>query len=1247
MRTRRLLAGLLVAALSTLGVVAVAAPASAAVVSVGTGFELQNALDASVDLDTVVTLNAAISMAGTQVYASHTATIDLAGFDLSSGSVRLSPGITLKLVDSVGGGLLTADASGSSYDAGIHTPGANLLLAGADVVATGSATGAAIGSENLEPGAGTVAISAGDVTAISGEFAAAIGGGAGSAAGTILITGGTVHAEGGRGAGIGAGQHSTSVSGSVTITGGTVIATTRDNTGGAAIGAGHYSTIGSIAISGGTVTATTGLDSQGAAIGVGGQDPGPTTQGTSISISGGTVTATATNYGAAIGGGMSSYAGWITISGTANVHAYSAVNGAAIGSGYQGQTVSVTITGGTVVADTNSTTDVEGAAIGGGMQSGAATISISGGTVTANTDNGTTNSFGAAIGSGFASASPSITISAGTVTATGGFYGAGIGGGSNSGSGTILISGGTVDADSLQYGASIGSGLNFPSSSITISGGTVTARGSYNGAGIGGGYTGSGGTINLTGGTIEAHQVYHGAAIGGGELADGGAVTIGAGATVTAISDILSGAVSVVGPGFNGVGFGSLSVSGTLVVDSTAALSVPSGVTVTVPAGGLIKGAGSVTGAGTIANHGSIQNATVTANVTDHNYLVTFEPNLAGAVPATSTVVQVYAASFTDGGRPLPAYSETTGDWRFAGWGSTTTGPVAFDASTNLSSDRSVFGVWAPLYMSVSPYISTVGAGDTLAFGVEGLNQIFDSLGDVTASATLTSDSPDAFVGTSITFLTAGNYMITATIGGYISHAYVEVVPGPLDHLVITPDASSVIAGNNQIFAVEGYDVGGNYLGDFTSTATWSSSDATDFNTSSDFYFESPTGDRTITAELGGVSATTTITVLGADVNYLEITPVSANLIAGDTQAFTVTGYDEYDNNLGDYTSLVTVTSSVGTDAITANSVYFTQTGGRSITATFTANAGISVQASVVVDPGQVGSMNVYEVSGAVVAGGIITVGVDVQDTFGNYIDPASVVFSSDIPSDVVSGQDFAVTKSGNHRIAATLGSYVDYADVNVDPAAADYLVVSTTPAGNIVAGTSRTFAATSYDVYDNFVADETAATSFSSSDGTDTPALPSDFGFTIAGTRQISASLYADPLVVGALNVTVVGDTQHPASMTITATTTSIDQFGTVTITVSGLDQYGNVITGLEQNAVITSDVPTDVVVGNTITFPHASPHIITATLAGVSTTLLIQVIPAALAATGVEVASLLTPAALLLLLGIALVAIRRRRRA
>jgi len=229
--------------------------------------------------------------------------LDLNGEQVKIRNVVLGAGSTLTIRDAPsGGGKLVADASGDSGLAGIQSTGANLLIQGGTVEASGGSDGAGIGGAQNGDG-GTVTISGGTVTAVGGEDGAGIGGGDRGHGGTVTISGGRVTATGGDyGAGIGGGDLGDG--GTVTISGGEVTAT--GGSGAAGIG-GARSGGGTVTISGGEVTATGG--SAGAGIGGGDQGAGGT-----LTISGGEVTATGGQGAAGVGGGWRGDGGTVTIS---------------------------------------------------------------------------------------------------------------------------------------------------------------------------------------------------------------------------------------------------------------------------------------------------------------------------------------------------------------------------------------------------------------------------------------------------------------------------------------------------------------------------------------------------------------------------------------------------------------------------------------------------------------------------------------------------------------------------------------------------------------------------------------------------------------------------------------------------------------------------------------------------------------------------------------------------------------------
>ncbi|GAB6395037.1 MAG: hypothetical protein MdMp024_1349 [Bacteroidales bacterium] len=266
----------------------------------------------------------------------------------------------------------------------------------------------------------------------------------------------------------------------------------------------------------------------------------------------------------------------LTIEGTGSLTASGGVSGAGIGGGIYSSGGTITIRGGTVVA-TSLGGNGDPAAIGGGGYGNAGTINITGGIVYAS--GGT----GAGIGSAGRTTGGIINITGGMIIATGGGQATGIGGGPLGNVDTITISGGTVvavtpggDGDPAgigggRYGSSAGT--------INITGGTVYASGGP-GSGIGAGATATGGVINITGGAVIADEI--GMGKGRTETHISGANTIVLSQSINTAS--FGGAQVLTG---TGIGI-SCSVAGGNIdykVTLNADLTIPSGCTLTVPAG--------------------------------------------------------------------------------------------------------------------------------------------------------------------------------------------------------------------------------------------------------------------------------------------------------------------------------------------------------------------------------------------------------------------------------------------------------------------------------------------------------------------------------------------------------------------------------------------------------------------------------------------------------------------------------------
>ena len=143
-------------------------------------------------------------------------------------------------------------------------------------------------------------------------------------------------------------------------------------------------------------------------------------------------------------------------------------------------------------------------------------------------------------------------------------------------------------------------------------------------------------------------------------------------------------------------------------------------------------------------------------------------------------------------------------------------------------------------------------------------------------------------------------------------------------------------------------------------------------------------------------------------------------------------------------------------------------------------------------------------------------------------------------------------------------------------------------------------------------------------------------------GTTVVTVTL-TSPAGVETTDVALTVTHGAAATVTITPSDATPNQGGTITVVVEAQDAHDNTWDATA-DATITSSVSSDVIVGDHVTFPHASPHRLTATLALVSGSALIQVSarPALLGLTGATVPlTALVGAGAALLLGVVL---RRR---
>ncbi len=314
---------------------------------------------------------------------------------------------------------------------------------------------------------------------------------------------------------------------------------------------------------------------------------------------------------------------------------------------------------------------------------------------------------------------------------------------------------------------------------------------------------------------------------------------------------------------------------------------------------------------------------------------------------------------------------------------------------------------------------------------------------------------------------------------------------------------------------------------------------------------------------------------------------------------------------------------------------------------------GVQTTLSVVPQATTCGTLTLSPHSATMTAGQSHTFTTSFDDGDGSVSDTtASTVYTSSNAGDAFSGNVLTATTAGTRTITATHNGFTATATVTVTPSAAT--VIAITPRTATASADSTTpFTTTAEDPYGNLT-DVTATTVYASSNAGD--AFSGNvLTATTAGTRTITAT---HGRLTSTATLTVSAGTMQSIELALSGL--QVNQGGSITATVEGFDAAGNTLGDLSTSVTLTSDQPTDVIVGSTITFPHASVHVITATLGQHTSSVSITVIPTAapaaaappvphpgdLGATGVDPTGTVIAALILLVAGAGALIVSRRPR-
>jgi parallel beta-helix repeat protein len=479
----------------------------------------------------------------------------------------------------------------------------------------------------------------------------------------------------------------------------------------------------------------------------------------------------------------------------------------------------------------------------------------------------------------------------------------------------------------------------------------------------------------------------------------------------------------------------------------------------------------------------------------------------------------------------------------------TTAGPhtvIANDAGATATASLTVTAA-ALHHLVLSPATATIASGGSQAYTADGRDQYDNSLGDVTSTTTFTIAPNGSCTGATCTASVGGAHTVTGTKAGKTGTATLTVTASTLDHIVISPATATITAGGSQTYTAQGFDAAGNPVGDVTAFTTFSiSPDGTCTGASCT---ATNSGPHTVTGNDGGKTSTASLTVNVGPLDHLALSPASATITAGSSQAYTAQGRDQYDNSLGDLTP--STTFSIDPDgSCTGATCTATVAGSHTVTGTNngkTGTATLQVTAS-----NQLDHIVISPATATISAGDSQTYTAEGFDASNNSLgDVTAFTTFSIAPNGTCTGASCTATTAGSHTVTGTDSGKTSTASLTVTAGPLDHLVLAPASA-SISAGGSQAYTAEGRDQYDNSLGDVTAQTTFSiAPDGSCTGATCTA---SVVGTHTVTGT---DAGKTGTATLEVrEAVVDH---IVISPSTATISAGGSQTYTAEGFDASGN----------------------------------------------------------------------------------------
>lgn len=342
----------------------------------------------------------------------------------------------------------------------------------------------------------------------------------------------------------------------------------------------------------------------------------------------------------------------------------------------------------------------------------------------------------------------------------------------------------------------------------------------------------------------------------------------------------------------------------------------------------------------------------------------------------------------------------------------------------------------------------------------------------------------------------------------------------------ITPDESTIVAGNTEDYTAIVYDQYEYEMYEVTEETTWSIEDGAggSWSQTEGIYTSENNGVWTVEAEYNEMTDTASLTVEIGEVDYVEIDPsFDLTLYAGQTEEFTAEAYDSQDNLITDDVADFTWENIYEVDDEDNLAIFYKENDGdHRVTATYGDVTSDTI--TITVEPAGTDHITIYPDWGQwTEAGQSIEFTAGAYDEFDNLITEDVTDFSWQNIHEIDENNNVAVFYKedvGEYDVTAEFeGLTTSARTVTVEPTDVDYVVISPSEDLNLIVGEEQEFLAEAYDEYDNLITDDAT-----------------DFNWDNIAQENLSEdSAIFYEVEVGDYEVTASYDGDHQDSVTVT----------------------------------------------------------------------------------------------------------------